>query len=177
MIPFATERADSSVVGTVYLVGLAVVLAAIASAFVLSNGAPVTTDAPTITLSHDVVDDGDDGVVAVTHEGGDTVEVRKMYVSGSVEIDIGSAPGTTGAADSSSASSREAFAEAPPGDPPQVDIGETWESGETIYLDPVTDPDGITISIFWNTKEVRGVNPGTVEGSESYKIAEFTVRE
>mgnify|MGYP000179835334 CR=1 FL=1 len=39
----------------------------------------------------------------------------------------------------------------------------------------VESADGVTISIYWNTAEVRGVNPGTVEGSESFKLVEFTV--
>lgn len=33
----------------------------------------------------------------------------------------------------------------------------------------------MTVRLYWNTAPVEGINPGSVEGENSYLIAEFTV--
>jgi hypothetical protein len=170
------ERGQSSVLAETYLVAIVVLLAGTVAVSALGVGTPVTDPAPSLSVTHTTVDDGTgDETVAVTLEGGDSVNVRQLYAIGSEPIDVGGAPDTSTPADQQYASEREAFAESTGGNPPQVGIGDTWDAGETVYFDPEGSADGVTISIYWNTAEVRGVNPGTVEGSESFKLVEFTV--
>jgi len=40
---------------------------------------------------------------------------------------------------------------------------------------PEGSVDGVTVSIYWNTRPVEGINPGTVKGNDAYLIAEFRV--
>jgi len=173
---FAGERRGvAPVIAVTLLVALVVVLATTVSAFVLTQDSDVPPPAPQISVSHKLVPDGNEQTIAVTLEGGDAVDIDQLYVTGSKQLDIGAAPGETGAANEEFASSRETFVEAPPGDSPQVGIGDQWESGETVYLDPVGDAESVTVSIYWNTRPVEGINPGTVKGNDAYLIAEFRV--
>lgn len=167
-------RGVSSVIATVLLVAVVVVIASVVGTYALGLGDGQAA-APPVTVSHTTVPDGGEQTIAVTLDAGEAVETDKLYVIASKDIDIGGAPGSSTPADEGSASSLEKFTEAPPGDPPQVGIGDTWEAGETIYLDPVGSVDGVTVKIYWNTEAVEGVNPGNVEGEDAYKIAEFTV--
>ena len=119
--------------------------------------------------------DGAEKTVAITLDSGEAVETEQLYVQGSKDIDIGGAPSSGVAADESFARSRETFTESSGGNPPQVGIGETWEAGEPVYVDPVGDADGVTIRIYWSAQTVEDNNPGTVADDTSYRIAEFTV--
>lgn len=169
------RRGASTVVGTILMVAVVVILASTVGLFVFDIGPSPSPTAPQISVSHSVIDDNGDDIVAVTLESGTAVETEKLYVTGSKDIDIGGPPGDSEAANSDYASGREKFTESSDGTP-QIDIGETWDSGETVYLVPSdNDADGVTIKIYWNTRPVEGVNPGEVEGDDSYKIAEFTV--
>jgi hypothetical protein len=168
-------RAASVVVGLVLLVAITVIISTTVSAFVLSRGYDMPPPSPTISVSHTTVDDGGDATVAVTLEGGDAVRTDRLYVIGSKPLDIGGPPDGAYSANEKYASERERFTESSGGRPPQVGIGETWDAGETVYLDPTGAADGVRIRIYWNTRPVRGVNPGTVEGKDAYKIADFTV--
>jgi flagellin-like protein len=170
------ERGVSPVIGVILMVAIVVILAALVGALVFGIGGSPSPTAPQISVSHSVIDDGGDDIIAVTLESGAAVETEKLYVTGSKNIDIGGPPGSPEAADDSHSSSREKFTEAPSGNDPQVDIGDTWDSGETVYLDPDDNSaDGVTIKIYWNNRPVEDLNPGEVEGEDSYKIAEFTV--
>ena len=164
------------VVAVALLVALVVVLAITVSGFVLTQESDVPPPAPRVSVSYELVPDGSERTIAVTLEGGDAVDTGRLYVTGSADLDIGAAPGETGAADERWASSRETFVEAPPDDPPQVGIGDRWESGETFHLDPIGDATGVTVELYWNTQPVEGINPGTVTGDDAYLIAEFRVR-
>lgn len=168
-------RAASAVVGLVLLVAIVVIISTTVSAFVLSRGSDVPPPSPTISVSHTTVDDGGDATVAVTLEGGDAVRTDRLYVIGSKPLDIGGPPSDAHSAKEKHASERERFTESSGDNPPQVGIGETWEAGETVHLDPEGTADGVQIRIYWNTRPVQGVNPGTVEGKDAYKIAEFVV--
>lgn len=173
------SRGVAPVIAATLLVALAVALVTTVSVFVLTDGSDVPPPAPQISVSHTTIPAGDERTVAVTLEAGDAVETNRLYVVGSKPLDIGGPPrnGTTdGEANDEYASPRESFVEAPGDDPPQVGIGPRWESGETVYLDPEGSVRGVTIEIYWNTEPVRGVNPGTVEGDDSYLIAAFRVR-
>ena len=170
----AEDRSVAPVLAVTLLVVLVVVLATTVSGFVLTNEADVPPPAPQISVSHTTVSDGGERTVAVTLDAGDAVATNQLYVTGSKPLDIGGPPGSATAADDGNASQRENFAETA-GDDPQVGIGEQWEASETVYLDPEGSADGVTIEIYWNTEPVQGEDPGTVEGDDSYLIAEFRV--
>ncbi|WP_396611169.1 type IV pilin N-terminal domain-containing protein [Haloferax sp. S1W] len=168
------DRGASEVVGGILLVAIVVVLSATTATFMFGTASSAPEPAPSIDVSHTLVD-GDE-VIAVTLDAGDSVRTDRLYVIGSDELDIGSAPGSSTAADDSYASKREQFTESSGDNPPQVGIGETWGAGETVYLDPVgSDAHGTTVSIYWSTRPVQGINPGTVSGEQSHKLLEFTV--
>jgi flagellin-like protein len=169
------ERAVSPVIGVVLLVSIVVVLASVVSVLAISLGQTQQEPAPRVTLSHELVDDGGEKTVAITLTSGQAVATDHLYVIGSADLDIGGAPGTATPADEAQASSREKFTESTGANPPQVGIGDTWEAGETVYLDPVGSADGVTIRIYWSAREVTGVNPGTVQDDTAYRIAELTV--
>ena len=169
------DRGVAPVIAVTLLVALAVVLVTTVSAFVLTNQSDIPPPAPQISVSHTTVPDGGERTVAVTLDAGDTVATDQLYVIASKPLDIGGAPSSATPANEAYASSRENFVEASGANPPQVGIGEQWESGETIYLDPRGSVQGVTIKIYWNTKPIRGVNPGSVEGDDAYLIAEFSV--
>lgn len=177
MLPYCVDgrRGVAPVIAVLLLVALVVVLATTVSAFVLTNETDVPPPAPGISVSHTTVPDGGERTVAVTLESGDAVAIDRLYVIGSKPLDIGGSPGSSTPADDQYASSRENFVEASGSNPPQVGIGPKWESGETVYLDPEGSVDGVTVSIYWNTRPVEGVNPGTVTGDDAYLIAEFSV--
>jgi flagellin-like protein len=166
-------RAASEVTGTVLLVATVVVLAAAVTAAGLGAVPAEQAEAPQVAVSHSLVTDGNERTVAVTLEGGDVVRTNRLYVTASTDVDVGGAPGSAAPANDDHASGREKLAEASGGSP-QVDVGPTWDAGETVYLDPEGDATGVTIRFYWNTDPVRGKNPGTVTGEDAYLIAEFT---
>jgi flagellin-like protein len=168
------ERGVTPVVGVIIVVAVAVILASVVSVYVFGLW-DVRSPAPEVSVSHSLVEDGSDDVIAVTLEAGDAIQTDQLYVIGSKALDMGGPPGSSTPADETFASEREKFTEASGTNPPQVGIGDTWDAGETVYLDPVGSAEGVTVSIYWNTEPVEGVNPGTVEGDTSYEIAEFTV--
>ncbi|WP_363465328.1 type IV pilin [Halogeometricum borinquense] len=168
------NRAATSPIGVVLMVGVVVILASSLAVY-FWGVADEQTPAPQISVSHSLVEDDGEQTIAVTFDAGSAVQTDQLYVIGSKKLDIGGAPDSDAPATEAYASKREKFTESSGSNPPQVGIGETWEAAETVYLDPEGSVDGVTVSIYWNTQPVQGVNPGTVEGAEAYKIAEFTV--
>lgn len=75
----AADRRAVATIGVVLLVGLAVVLAAGVGAATLGAGASLPGDGPvpTASLGLEAVDDR----VAITHRGGDPIEVRRVRLS------------------------------------------------------------------------------------------------
>jgi hypothetical protein len=169
------RRGVAPVIAVTILVALVVVLATVVSGYVLVRGSDPPPPAPQITVSHELVPDGSERTVAVTLEAGDAVATDQLYVSGSKPLDIGGSPDSATPANDAYASSKENFVEASGDNPPQVGIGDRWETGETIYLDPEGTAENVVIRIYWNTEPVEGVNPGTVTGDDAYLIAEFRV--
>jgi flagellin-like protein len=167
-------RGVSSTVAVVLMVAVVVILSALVSVVVFDVGSQVQSPSPDVVVSNTLVDDGSERTIAVTLEAGDGVRADRLYVSGSKRLDIGGAPGSGTPANENYASESETFTESS-GGPPQVGVGETWDAGETVYLDPVGSAEGVTVRIYWNTAPVEGVNPGSVEGENSYLVAEFTV--
>ena len=175
------RRGVTPVIGVIMMVGVAVILGAIVTGYAYGIGGESQSPAPGVSVSNEVVERPSDGapLVAVTLDAGEAVEIDRLYVSASEPFDIGDrdSAGTSGGV----FGTQEAFAESASG-PPQVDIGDTWDSGETVYLAIDTDgdgnaddPDGVTVRIYWNTEPVEGVNPGTVSGEDAYRIVEFVV--
>lgn len=175
----AADRAISSVLASTMLVGMVMILAVVLGSLSMGLNDATPSDVPQISVSTErIADPSDvDESIAVTLDSGTAVAVDHLYVIGSTDLDIGGSAdsGVTGGAADAHASSREKFTESSPGNPPQVGIGDTWESGETVYLDPVGTTEGTTIRIYWSSQPVTGVNPGTVQGSESYEIVTVTV--
>lgn len=169
------RRAVTPVVAVVLLVTVTVLLASVAGVFSFSTLGIHGPPAPQISVSHEFVEDGSERTLAVTMVGGEPVEIAHLYVLGKRDLDIGSEPGSPGEADEAFASRLEPFSEATDGNPPQIGVGETWETGETIYLDPVGKADGVTIGIFWSSQPVEEGDPSGARGRRSYKIAQFTV--
>jgi flagellin-like protein len=168
-----TDRGASSVIGTILLVGVTIIIAATVTVLALGVVETGSSDAPTMSVSYTLVDSGSDQAIAVTHASGDSIPAENLYVIGSKNVDIGGPPGTPGGADDQWASPREQFVEGNNG--PQVDVGDRWEAGETVYVDPVGGVDGVTIQIAWSRQPVQGQNPGEPRGEDSFVIAEFTV--
>jgi flagellin-like protein len=166
------RRAVSSVLAVLLLVAVVIVLATTTSGYVLDRDTEVPPPAPQISVSHDTVSVGGDDLVAVTLDGGDVVRIDRLYLVGSKPLDVGGAPGGGTLATEADASRRERLAEAQGGGPPQVGIGETWDAGETISLDPVGDADGVTVRVYWST---RPIEDGTITDDHAYEIVEFTV--
>lgn len=168
------DRGVSPVIGVVMLVSITVILASVVSVMAIGVGDQPQAVAPKISISHELVEDGGEQTVAITLESGEAVETEHLYVTGSVDVDIGGSPDSDEPANDAYASSREKFTESDDGDP-QVNIGDTWDAGETVYVDPVGSADGVTVRIYWSAEDVQGVNPGTVTDADAYRLEEFTV--
>ena len=170
-------RGVTSIIGVLLMVAVVVVVAATMTVFVFDIGGGLDSPAPNVDTEYDLVTDGTERTVAITLAAGDAVATDQLYVVGSKDVDIGGAPGSggNGVADDQFASSLETFTESSGANPPQVGIGPTWEAGETVYVDPVGSVDGVTITIYWTSRPVEGVNPGQPAGDYSYKLADFTV--
>ena len=173
------HRGMSSAIGIILLVALTVIVAVTVAVFALGLASDVQPKAPYIETSHELVDDIDDSTddktIAITLEAGDTVDVDRLYVAGSKPIDIGGPPGTSRAAEESYASPLENFTETNT-DTPQIAIGDTWDAGETVYVDPDGTVDGVTVSIYWVSRAVEGYNPGKPAGENSYRLTRIQVR-
>lgn len=172
------SRGMTSVVGIVLLIAVVVLVATTVSVVVFDLGSDVQSKAPYIETSHELVADqetpDDDWTVAITLRAGDRVESDRLYVAGSKPVDVGGPPGTAGAANDQWASSVENLME-PAGGPAQVGIGETWDAGETVYVDPDGRADGVRISVYWVAGDVSGQNPGEPIGDDAYRLTTVTV--
>ncbi|WP_096390414.1 type IV pilin [Halopenitus persicus] len=73
------DRAVSPVVGTALLLGITVILATVIGTVVLDVGVG-SADAPQVTLSFSVADDGGDQVVELHHEGGEPLVAEEIVV-------------------------------------------------------------------------------------------------
>ncbi|WP_128478633.1 type IV pilin [Halorussus pelagicus] len=173
--PIGHRRGASPVVGTIIMVAVVVILASTISVFVLNLGSSAQSTAPQVSVSYELVEDGGERTIAVTMEASRGLKTDQLYVTASKRLDIGGSPGSGSGANDAYASELERFTESSGGNPPQVGIGDTWDAGETIYLDPEGSASDVTVRIYWSASRIRSVNPGIVSGDDSYKIAEFTV--
>jgi FlaG/FlaF family flagellin (archaellin) len=166
-----SARGTSSVIGIILLIGVAVILGSVISVFALGVTDKTTAEAPTVSTSYTLVQDGDEKTIAVTRQGGEAIEADHLYVTGTKRLDIGGSPSSGAPADESYASSKEKFSEGAD----QANVGETWDAGETVYLDSVGSVDGVTVRIAWSSQPVTQVNPGTPRGDDSFILDKFTV--
>jgi flagellin-like protein len=121
------DDAVSPVIGVILMVAITVILAAVIATFVLGLGDQVSNTAPQASFSFDW--DGEGGTedtLNVTHDGGDTVKAKNLYVRG----DAGT--------DSSRSSSVI-----------HTDIGESWdnydtESGAGSFSSTISASDDVT---------------------------------
>ncbi|WP_135665313.1 type IV pilin [Halorhabdus rudnickae] len=165
----------TSVIGIILLVAVTVIVAGTVTVFVFDLGSGLQPKAPYVETSHELVGDSSEQTIAITLEAGDRVPVDRLYVAGSKPVDIGGAPGSGRAADDAHASPIENFTETP-GGTPQVAIGETWDAGETVYVDPKGSVDGVTVSVYWISGSIEGYNPGEPSGDDSYRLTSKTIR-
>jgi len=159
------------------MVSVLVVIAATMTVFVFDIGSGLQSPAPNVDTSYQLVPDGSEQTIAITLAAGDAVSTERLYVVGSKDIDISGPPTTSGsgAADDQFATELETFTESSGTNPPQVGVGTTWDAGETVYVDPVRSVDGVTITVYWTSRVVEGVNPGRPRGEYSYELTRFTV--
>lgn len=171
-----TARGVASLIGVLLMVGVVVIVAATMTVFVFDIGSGLESEAPNIDTDYGLVTDGSERTIAITLSAGDAVDTDQLYVVGSDDLDIGGPPESSTPAQERYASERETFTESSGENPPQVGIGETWDAGETVYVDPVGSVKGVRVGIYWTTGPVEGINPGRPEGEHSHKISGFTVR-
>jgi len=169
------SRAVTPVISTILLVAIAVILAATVSVFALGFTDDVSAERPVVSVSYDLVPDGGEQTIAITNTQGDPVEAAHLTVVGSTDVDVGGPPGTGGGGEATErfASPRERFDEG--GD--QVGVGDAWEAGETVHVDPVGSVEDVTVRFVWSEQPVTGVNPGSPEGKTTHVIAKVTVGE
>jgi len=80
------DDAVSPVIGVILMVAITVILAAVIASFVLGLGNQTSQGAPTTTIGMDYEqtdDTNEAGFVKVSHNGGDTVAYKELYLRGS----------------------------------------------------------------------------------------------
>jgi len=85
------DDAVSPVIGVILMVAITVILAAVIASFVLGLGNNATEQTPTasFTFNYEEVDDNPDsaaqdhGIVVITHDGGDNILQRELFLRGS----------------------------------------------------------------------------------------------
>jgi len=79
------KRAVSPVIGVILMVAITVILAAVIGAFVLGLGDSVSDTSPNAQISFDFeMDDGTNGTVTLTHEGGSSFSADSVSLAGPV---------------------------------------------------------------------------------------------
>ena len=82
----ADDDAVSPVIGVILMVAITVILAAVIGTFVLGLGGQVQ-DAPSATINFE---ENSNGSLKITHNGGQTVDVNNLNVTGDGDLDTGS---------------------------------------------------------------------------------------
>jgi flagellin-like protein len=131
------EDAVSPVIGVILMVAITVILAAVIGTFVLGLGGNVQST-PQVQFTFENEPGGSNGV-AVTHDGGDTVDSGNIFFSGAGATDDGSPGPTDSWADHADASPADLTA----GSSVTVEAGSSdLTSGETLrvtYSSPNSD--------------------------------------
>jgi flagellin-like protein len=89
------DDAVSPVIGVILMVAITVILAAVIGTFVLGLGDQVQTTSPQASFSFDFVNDRDDmsndGILTITHDGGDSIPEEELSVTGTIANSTSSA--------------------------------------------------------------------------------------
>jgi flagellin-like protein len=96
---FNDDDAVSPVIGVILMVAITVILAAVIATFVLGLGDSLSNTAPQASFSFDYADDVDtedsfsdtstgDGILNITHDGGETIDAADIDVVGSSGGDV-----------------------------------------------------------------------------------------
>ncbi|MFC6973451.1 type IV pilin N-terminal domain-containing protein [Halomicroarcula sp. GCM10025709] len=80
---FEDDDAVSPVIGVILMVAITVILAAVIASFVLGLGDQTQSATPQASFSFDFeAGGGGNGVLSITHDGGDTIVAQELYVRG-----------------------------------------------------------------------------------------------
>ncbi|PSP84284.1 type IV pilin [Halobacteriales archaeon QS_1_68_17] len=81
---FDDDNAVSPVIGVILMVAITVILAAVIATFVLGLGEQVSSTAPQATFSFEFENTSDNraGNLTITHDGGDTIKTKELYLRG-----------------------------------------------------------------------------------------------
>jgi FlaG/FlaF family flagellin (archaellin) len=169
----ADGRGVSSGIATIFMVAVVVLLGATLS---IAFGATVDepTPAPTATFDYQKHERGaSPDEVEITLTGGEPLVAKKLMVVASEPVDLGT-PGNYW-------SEGETTGEKVTEGNDQVQIGETWNAGESIFLSRDGELEGVTVRLVWNPVEVDkdgagGREASDVIGEDSYVLLRFTVK-
>lgn len=88
------DSAVSPVIGVILMVAITVILAAVIATFVLGLGEQISQTTPQASFSSDYEEgvhtgDGDnkEGMLTLTHDGGDSIKAQNLYVRGTPDDD------------------------------------------------------------------------------------------
>jgi len=78
------DDAVSPVIGVILMVAITVILAAVIATFVLGLGEQVSSTSPQASFSFQFEEqnDGEDGTLTITHDGGDRIKVTELILRG-----------------------------------------------------------------------------------------------
>ncbi|WP_252698285.1 type IV pilin [Natronosalvus vescus] len=136
------ERAVSPVIGVILMVAITVILAAVIAAFVLDLGGSAGQTAPTTQFEWDEYEDEDDYYIAITHTGGDNIELSDINIGGDFsESDLNMEKSTNGLVDADGLTDEE------------MSAGNTlvFDRTEGGAEDPDLTAEGKTISFNWES--------------------------
>ncbi|MFC6975665.1 type IV pilin N-terminal domain-containing protein [Halomicroarcula sp. GCM10025709] len=97
---FNDDDAVSPVIGVILMVAITVILAAVIASFVLGLGDQTQSATPQASFSFEYDESGisgtsGEGVLSVTHDGGDTIPADELYIRGSDYTTVSSPPSGT----------------------------------------------------------------------------------
>ncbi|MFC7077340.1 type IV pilin N-terminal domain-containing protein [Haloarcula halophila] len=89
---FTDDDAVSPVIGVILMVAITVILAAVTASFVLGLGDQTQRTTPQASFTFDFEEsvsgsDADEGILTITHDGGDTIQGGSLYLRGSGWVD------------------------------------------------------------------------------------------
>ncbi|MDS0277076.1 type IV pilin N-terminal domain-containing protein [Halomicroarcula sp. S1AR25-4] len=90
------DDAVSPVIGVILMVAITVILAAVIASFVLGLGDQAQQTTPQASFAFDYdesVGGTDEGVLTITHDGGDTIQGNSLYLRGSGFVSSWGGPG------------------------------------------------------------------------------------
>ncbi|WP_276271501.1 type IV pilin N-terminal domain-containing protein [Haloarcula litorea] len=149
---FDDDDAVSPVIGVILMVAITVILAAVIASFVLGLGDQAQQTTPQASFSFDYDEsfgDSGEGVLEITHDGGDTISGSSLYIRGSGWVDASSGTDFSSDVDIDSTNSDDTWDDA--ASETEVSAGESIAAGVG---------DGYEIRVIYETQE--GDNSATL---------------